>query len=230
MKYFYDLHIHSGLSPCADKEMSPANIIAAASIKGLQIIALSDHNSIKNVKITMEIGKMLDILVVPAIELQTNEDIHILCLFETYQDLENFYNSIQFSNLENKIEVFGNQYIYDEDDNIFEETRLLFGGADISESEITERTKRYNGIAVPAHIDRGYNGMLAILGDIPEGYTALEFYKSSPLSLVEKYSKTHHLIFDSDAHTLEDIGSAMHHIELPSLSIKSLIDYLRSNK
>lgn len=229
MKYFYDLHIHSGLSPCADNEMSPANIIAAASIKGLQIIALSDHNSIKNVKLTMEIGKMLDILVVPAIELQTNEDIHILCFFETYQNLEDFYNSIKFTDLENKIEIFGNQFIYDEDDNIFEEKKLLFGSAYISESEIIERTKHYNGIAVPAHIDRDYNGMLAILGGIPEGYTALEFYDSSPVSLVEKYSKTHRLIFDSDAHTLEDIGSAMRHIELPSLSIKNLLDYLRSN-
>ncbi|HKL74097.1 MAG TPA: PHP domain-containing protein [Clostridia bacterium] len=229
MKHLYDLHIHSGLSPCANDDMTPANIIAAASLKGLEIIAISDHNSIKNVKLTIEIGKLLDILVVPAIELQTNEDIHFLCLFETFCDLEDFYNSITFTSLENKSEVFGNQFIYDEDDNILEEKTLLATSAKISERELIKLATDHNGITIPAHIDRDCCGILAVLGDIPKGYTSLEL-SGKNAQLIAQYSDNYNLIFNSDAHTLQDIGKTMGSIELQSLSIKSLLDFLRSKK
>jgi PHP family Zn ribbon phosphoesterase len=230
MKYLYDLHIHSGLSPCADNDMSPTNIVAMASLKGLEIIAVSDHNSIKNVRLTMEIGRLMDILVVPAIEIQTNEDIHILCLFQTYQNLEDFYNSISFSQLENKIKAFGNQCIYDENDNFTEEKTLLFASADISESEIAKRAAFYNGIAIPAHIDRDAYGILAVLGTLPKGYTCLEVSKSAPKELIEKYNSNHNLIFNSDAHTLQNIGQANSTIELPQLSTQNLLNYLSLKK
>lgn len=230
MKYLYDLHIHSGLSPCADNDMSPANIIAMASLKGLQIIAVSDHNSIKNVKLTMEIGNMLDILVVPAIELQTNEDIHILCLFETYKDLENFYNSITFTTLQNKIKVFGNQCIYDEDDNFTEEKTLLFTSANISESEVAAKVRNHNGIAIPAHIDRDSYGILAVLGDVPRGYTCLEVTSFAPKEIIKEYGANHNLIFNSDAHNLNDIGAANCSIDLPELTTQNLLNLLRLQK
>ena len=47
-KYRYDLHLHSCLSPCADDDMTPANIAGMALLNGLQLAALSDHNSCKN--------------------------------------------------------------------------------------------------------------------------------------------------------------------------------------
>lgn len=228
MKYFYDLHIHSGLSPCADNDMSPVNIVAAASAVGLEIIAVSDHNSIKNVKLTMEIGKLLDIIVVPAIELQTNEDIHFLCLFDTYQNLQKFCDSISFTTLKNKIEVFGNQYIFDEDDNVKEEESLLITSANISESEINKRAYLYGGIAIPAHIDRDSCGILAVLGAVPEGYTTIELSRYAPKEIVNKYTENYHILFNSDAHTLKDIGSVNNTIELPSLEIAGLINFLRS--
>lgn len=228
MKYLYDLHIHSALSPCADNDMSPANIVAVASLKGLEIIAVSDHNSIKNVRLTMEIGKLMDILVVPAIEVQTNEDIHILCLFESYPDLENFYNSIPFTTKLNRPEVFGNQLIFDEDDNFWEEPTLLALSADISESEIGKRAAEYHGIAIPAHVDREAYGIIAVLGSIPEGYAALELSHKADESTREQYAANHRLIFDSDAHSLDEIGIACGLIELESLSAKNLIDFLRS--
>ena len=80
MKFLYDLHIHSALSPCADNENTPVNIVARASAEGLEIIAVSDHNAIGNVPAAIEVGEALDVLVVPAVELQTAEDIHLLCL------------------------------------------------------------------------------------------------------------------------------------------------------
>jgi PHP family Zn ribbon phosphoesterase len=231
MKFYYDLHIHSGLSPCADNSMTPINIVAAASAKGLEIIAISDHNSIRNVKLAMEIGKMLDVLVVPAIELQTNEDIHILCLFDTYQNLEKFYNSIKFSSLENKKEIFGDQYVFDGDDNVIDEEKsLLIAGADISEREVLIRAKKYNGIAIPAHVDRDAFGMLSTLGDIPSDYTTIERTNANFNNLGNKYSKRFNIIYDSDAHVLEEIGKNMKNIELSEKNAIALIRKLMVKK
>ena len=96
-KILYDLHIHSALSPCADNDMTPVNIGAMSSAKGLQIIAVADHNAIANVAAAREVGEALDVIVVPAVELQTQEDVHILCLFETFENLQSFFDERKFS-------------------------------------------------------------------------------------------------------------------------------------
>lgn len=98
-KILYDLHIHSALSPCADNDMTPVNIGAMSSAKGLQIIAVADHNAIANVAAAREVGEALDVIVVPAVELQTQEDVHILCLFETFENLQGFFDEISFKDL-----------------------------------------------------------------------------------------------------------------------------------
>ena len=128
MKAFYDFHIHSALSPCADDDMTPLNIAAAASLKGLNAIAVSDHNSVKNVEAAMECGKDFNLIVIPAMEVQTSEDIHLLALFERYEDLLAFDQSL----IKTKIRTrrgFGNQLIIDQDNKIagIEEYLLIAG-------------------------------------------------------------------------------------------------------
>ena len=116
--YHYDLHIHSALSPCAENDMTPVTIVGLAKLNGLDFVAISDHNSIKNVEVAMAAGQFYGINVVPAMELQTNEDIHILCLFRNFEGLKSFYSEINFSTRLNKPKIFGEQRIIDEDDNI----------------------------------------------------------------------------------------------------------------
>ena len=82
MKIKYDLHVHSALSPCADNDMTPVNVVAYAKLNGLDMVAISDHNAIGNVEVALKAGEAFGITVVPAIEVQTLEDIHILCLFK----------------------------------------------------------------------------------------------------------------------------------------------------
>ena len=118
MRIKYDLHIHSALSPCADDNMTPSNIVGFAKLQGLDAVAIADHNAIANVKVAMDVGDAFDVVVVPAMELQTAEDIHVLCLFEKFEDLQSFYNSIHFADIQNRAEIFGEQLILDEDDNI----------------------------------------------------------------------------------------------------------------
>ena len=115
MRINYDLHIHSGLSPCAENDLSPINILAMSSVKGLNMIAVSDHNAIDNVRVTVKLGSLLQITVVPAVELQTSEDIHMLCLFKTVDDLEKFFSNVKLQQVVNNEQIFGEEIIYDED-------------------------------------------------------------------------------------------------------------------
>ena len=90
MKVYYDLHIHSCLSPCGEEEMTPNNIVNMAMIKGLDVIAIADHNASQNVAAATAVAKKRDIVVIPAMELQTAEEVHLLCLFKAPEALEAF--------------------------------------------------------------------------------------------------------------------------------------------
>ncbi|MBQ2422676.1 MAG: PHP domain-containing protein, partial [Clostridia bacterium] len=81
MRLYYDLHIHSLLSPCGDNDMTPNNIVNMAKLNELDIIAITDHNSCKNCAAAIKVGNEVGITVVPGMELTTSEDIHVVCLF-----------------------------------------------------------------------------------------------------------------------------------------------------
>ncbi len=225
--YRYDIHIHSAVSPCAENDMTPVTIVGTAVLSGLDFVAIADHNSIAHVPVALKAGKAYGIKVVPAIELQTREDIHIVCLFEKYEDLSAFVERIPFSTRENEEEFFGEQLIYDEDDEIIgKEKRMLLDSADISCDDVPALVKEFGGVAIPAHIDREGNSMLAILGTIVDGFPIVEFSTKASQDMIDEWSKTHGVVIDSDAHTLESI-STRGRIELEEYTVKSFIDRLR---
>lgn len=227
MKYRYDLHIHSALSPCAENDMTPCTIVGTAKLMGLDFVAIADHNSIKNVEVAMMAGDAYGIKVVPAFELQTNEEVHILCLFENFDDLKAFHGAIKFSTRQNRPEIFGDQLIMDDDDNVVgTENTMLLDNADISSTDVPALIKRFNGVAVPAHIDRDANGMLNILGNVEDCYGTVEISSRATPEFVEKWSEGRRIIVDSDAHTLVSI-SGKGEVELPDYTIKSFINYIK---
>ena len=89
-RYFYDLHMHSCLSPCGDDDMTPANMAGMASLCGLQLAALTDHNTCGNSRAIMKVGEEIGLTVVPAMELNTAEEAHILCYFPNIDAAEAF--------------------------------------------------------------------------------------------------------------------------------------------
>lgn len=231
MKIFYDLHIHSALSPCADDNMTPANIVGMAAIKGLKAIAVSDHNSIKNVKAVMECGKDFGITVIPAMEVQTSEEIHLLTLFYNFDSIEKFYKTLSMKKIKNRENIFGKQLIIDTNDKVTgKEDNLLHVGIEENIYNIVKRVKEYNGIAIPAHIDRDQNGILAILGDIPDDLNicAVEI-NSSNETIKNKYNK-YRQICNSDAHTLVDIGRGKNYIKAKDITIKSILDKIKGEE
>lgn len=224
MKISYDFHIHSALSPCSDDTMTPCNIAAAASLNGLNAIAVTDHNAIANCKAAAEVCKALGIAFLYGIEVQTSEDIHVVALFDSYQSLEAFFNTLTFPPLKNRAEIFGRQLIYDSDDRIVgEEERMLLASCDEGIYDICARIIDMGGKAIPAHIDREANGILAILGEIPPDlpFSALEFSPYAPKELLDRYSGFERLI-NSDAHRPQDLMTGENTIEALSAEARDI--------
>lgn len=221
-KYFYDLHIHSCLSPCADDDMTPNNIAGMAALNGLQIVALTDHNSCENCPSFFEACKRHGLIGVAGMELTTAEDIHIVCLFEELWQAMSFSDEIHkhILPIDNRPEIFGNQIVTDaEDEPIREEPRLLISATDLWMSDAIELARKYGAHVRPAHIDRESNGIIFILGDVPAEY-GFNFVEFNDKENAERYYGSYPSIKDaqmlacSDAHHLWDISEAENFVEL----------------
>lgn len=220
-----DLHIHSCLSPCADNDMTPANICGMAYIKGLQAIAVTDHNSARNLPWVKEAADHYGLILLPGMEITTREEVHLLGYFrdvETAVEVGEFFSS-HLPPMKNKPDFFGHQWIMNTDDEILEEEdRLLIGATDLDLKECTEYILEHGGIAVPAHINRGSNGLLINLGMMPVDpvYRTVETATHLPLdeSAVEGKLQLH----SSDAHRLGDIFEAINDLPTDRFSLGGL--------
>ena len=215
-EYFYDLHIHSALSPCADNDMTPNNIAGMAAIKGLSLLALTDHNSAKNCPAFFEACKQQGIVAIAGMELSTAEDIHLVCLFEQLEDAMRFDAEVEkhLMPIKNRPEIFGEQLILDrEDEQIGEFDTLLISATDLPIDEAIELARSYGAHVHPAHIDRESNGIVAILGDIPAeyGFSTFELRErgnAEKLSCTVEELGQKNVLVCSDAHHLWDISEA----------------------
>ena len=214
--YYYDLHIHSCLSPCADNDMTPNNIAAMSALKGLQIVALTDHNSCKNCPAFFEACRKHGIIAVAGMELSTAEDIHLVCLFEELDDAMRFDEEISkhLMNIDNRPEIFGDQLVLDgNDEQIGIEKKLLISATDLWLGDAVALARTYGAHVHPAHVDRESNGIIAILGDIPQEYdfACVEFNDFANIENIrnqcEVARNTRHIV-SSDAHYLWDINEA----------------------
>ena len=220
-RYFYDLHLHSCLSPCADDDMTPSNIAGMASLCGLQLIALTDHNTCGNCGALLQACRQYGIVGVPGMELTTAEEIHLVCLFPGLVQAEEFERQVREHRLpiRNKPEIFGNQLFVDVDDNVVgEEPNLLIPATTLSLEEGTALALSCGGAAFPAHIDRPSNGIIGILGDLPERpfFSTVELNdRENREEYREKYGlQDRRMLCSSDAHHLWDIRDAANSIEL----------------
>jgi PHP family Zn ribbon phosphoesterase len=226
MRWFKaDLHIHTVLSPCGGLDMSPVNIIKKAKEKKLDLIAITDHNTTRHCRLVCEIGKKHGVTVIPGVELNTLEEIHCLAFFEDLNtsDLFQAYIDANLTVIPNRPDIFGNQFLVDEDENILEEeNRLLVASLTVGISAVEKEIHRLGGICIPAHINRLHNGIYSQLGFIPKDFKA----DALEISCKGDYQRFLHdhpeiisypLITSSDAHGLGDIGKrvAEFYMQLP---------------
>ncbi len=212
-KFYYDLHIHSCLSPCGDNDSTPDSIVGMGELNGLDILALTDHNTLKNCPAFFLAAERHNKVAVAGVELTTAEDIHIVCLFERLESGMEFdkYLETRRIPIKNRKDIFGDQIITDEFDNIIgEEENLLINATDISVEEVRGIVESFGGIAYPAHIDRESNGIIAILGAFPfdKEFNIAEIHDTEKLCEYSKISgiPKERFISSSDAHNLWNIN------------------------
>ena len=235
MRLKYDFHIHSCLSPCGDDDMTPHSIAGMAALAGQNIVALSDHNSTRNCAAFISAAQKMGLLALPALELNTREEVHVLCLLPSIEAADEFgcYVYSKLPEIPNRPEIFGNQYVMDEEDHIIdEEKRLLIAATSIGIYDVSGLLEAFNGIAIPAHVDRNSFSILYNLGFIsPEmGFNTLEITRSADrkeLANMHPELKGKFIICDSDAHRLVDMPDAQYSVEVAKLSAAGVISALR---
>ena len=191
--YKCDFHLHTMASKCyVDKQIDTLQEwINTAKQKGLECIAVTDHNDYRSIDEAMKIGKENNLIVFPGVELSCDSSkIHILVLF----DIDCDGNTVQ-------------EFL----------SQLKIFRADLGDSSHTadgdifhacEIAKSMNALVIPAHVDE-YSGLSDISYDnisklldrkYIDGVQVVndeiwENYGNEPLHIIsekltEKYGKT----------------------------------------
>lgn len=234
MKFAIDLHIHSVLSPCGDEDMTPNNIINMSIIKGLDVIAVTDHNSCKNLPAIMKVAKKQGIMVIPGMEVQTKEEVHIVCLFKELEHSMKFdeivYNCLP--NILNDEDVFGRQLIMDSEDRVIgREEKLLLSSCALSVDDVFIIARGLGGICIPAHVDRTAFSITTNLGFIPPSLkvkTVELSKKDSPENIMKRFPflGKYNYIVSSDAHYLWDINERECFVDIDYLSFTEIKNFI----
>ncbi|HET9911152.1 MAG TPA: PHP domain-containing protein [Anaerolineales bacterium] len=232
-----DLHVHTVLSPCAEVEMIPPLIVQRALEHQIDLIAITDHNACSNVSAVQKAAAGTRLTVLPGMEVQSREDVHLLTLFETLDALGAWQTQVDESlpDLPNRPSFFGEQFVVDETGEfVRSEPRLLSTSIRLSIDEVFERVQALGGIVIPAHVERTTYGLFPTLGLISEKWhlLALEISRhttpekaAAAFPALQKYAliqsgDVHHLndfwgktIFTLAAPTLMEIRMAFSHID-----------------
>ena len=238
-KLAYDLHIHSCLSPCGDAEMTPNNIAGMAAVKDLRIVALTDHNTARNAPAFLKASEKYGLIALPGMELTTQEEVHVVCLFANLDDALAFDAFVygHLAKMKNKAAVFGEQIIMDENDEpTGEEEYLLINATDIPFGEAQGLVEAHGGVMIPAHIDKDTYSLIANLGFIPPdaAFSCAEVKDEAKLpELLRQHPYLHacRILHNSDAHQLGDISEPVHFLEFPTEkpTARDVLEALRGN-
>ena len=235
MQLYYDFHIHTCLSQCGDADMTPNNAVNMALIKGLNVIAITDHNACGNAEAAMQVGKENGLIVLPGMEVETCEEIHVVTLFETLEACRAMEAKVQAAlpPIENKPAIFGEQWILDADDNcIGEEKRMLVTACGLSIYEVVEAVHTLGGVVIAAHVDKSAYSVISSLGFLPSDlpFDAAELSKNAAgKGWTDGDERLAGLsaIHSSDAHYLGDINEPEYVLEVEKGEIASILDAIR---
>ncbi|MDC7245715.1 MAG: PHP domain-containing protein [Sphaerochaetaceae bacterium] len=213
MRIAIDLHNHSCLSPCAENAMLPSIIALEASEKHIDMVALTDHNTTENLSAFKDAAEIVGITPVYGMEISTVEEVHLLSLFETIEQAQQFGKIIDESLIKfpNDPKFFGDQLIVDVEGNVTGQIEhMLYGPSTLSLDVLVSLILDHNGLAIPAHIDRNSNSIIANLGFIPDlPYSAVEIVNIPVEEDVSKWA----VLQGSDAHYINHIGRRFCYIE-----------------
>ena len=222
-----DLHVHTVLSPCAGIEMIPPLIVQEAGDQGIRLIAITDHNATANINAVQKAAEGSGLVVLPGMELQTREEVHVLCLFDTLEQAQALQQWVDdhLPQIENNADFFGEQFVVDETgDFIRREERLLLTSVSADLNDAWRVVHDLGGLFIPAHINRTAFGLIPVLGLLPTDFPieALEISRHmTPEEAVKKHPQIRGcpLIQNGDVHFLDGfLGSTEWQIEEPTIA------------
>jgi PHP family Zn ribbon phosphoesterase len=208
-----DLHIHSCLSPCGDLDMSPKGIVEKSLERGMDIIAVCDHNSAENAAAVMRAGAQRGLHVFPGMEINSVEEVHTLAIFQR-EDQALAMQDLVYKHLmgTNRPELFGDQVVANEFDEVegFND-KLLIGATRLGVQDVVNEVHRLGGLSIASHVDRPSFSILSQLGFVPLElrFDALEISPHLDRYAIESTlpaAKGFAIVSFSDAHFIEDIG------------------------
>ena len=233
MKIAYDFHIHTALSPCGDEDMTPNNIVNMAILKGLDAIAITDHNSCKNALACMKCAEGKNLIVIPGMEVETSEECHVVCLFPDIESALLMEQEVEknMPKIKNRTDIFGFQAIIDSDDNIIDYyENMLVTASNLSVKQVSSLAKQFGGVAIPAHIDKDAYSVISNLGFIDDdfGFKTVEIKdKENKEKLYDsKGLDRFRIINNSDAHYLWDMSERENYLEVESFTLEAIIHIL----
>lgn len=207
--------------------MIPPLIVEEAIQQGIQLIAITDHNATANIAAVQRAARETDLLVLPGMELQTHEEVHVLCLFDTVDQAQALQAWVdqKLPGTPNNPDFFGEQFVVDETgDFIRREERLLLNSVEVSLTESWKKVTELGGLFIPAHVNRVSNGLLPTLGLVPTDFPVevLEISRHlRPEEALKKFPqiKGYPLIQDGDVHFLDGfLGSTYWTVEQASIN------------
>jgi PHP family Zn ribbon phosphoesterase len=206
--------------------MIPPLIVQKALEKTIELNAITHHNSREKLRAVKKAAQGTGLTVLPGMEVQSREEVHLLTLFETREELEAWQKEVDASlpDLPNQPGFFGEQFVVDETgDFIRNEPRLLLVSTGFAIDEIFERVKALGGVVIPAHVERFSFGLFPTLGLISENWDlpALEISRQiTPQRALAMFPavRNYPLIQSGDVHRLEDfLGATVFTLTSPTL-------------
>lgn len=211
-EYTADFHIHSLLSPCAEVEMTPRNLIRHAVQFGINLLAITDHNACDNVEAALKAAENTSVTVLPGMEVETKEEVHVVVLFDTLEQMKEWEKivAVSRSGLKNDEQRFGAQFVVDSEDQfLYSKSEMLLSSLVLDLATVTKVVSDLGGLCIASHVDRPMYSVLAQLGFIPENvhFSALEI--SRRMTIEEARTKFKGIdsfpcIQSSDAHRMEE--------------------------
>lgn len=214
-QFVADLHVHSVLSPCAEVEMTPRNIVWQAANYGIDIVAITDHNACDNVAAALAAAKGTPVIILPGMEVETKEEVHIIVLFDKMHQLKVWeqFVKLHMSGRLNDEKRFGAQFVVDEEDELIGiKTEMLLTSLTCGIEEVCKKVNNLGGICIASHVDRPANSILTQLGFIPPDVelAAVEISRlTNPSEATKCFPGIGNLpiVTSSDAHRMDDFLS-----------------------
>ena len=225
-----DLHIHTCLSPCADLDMTPSAIVKAALDQGMDIIAITDHNSAENFHAAQRAAGLTELTVLGGMEITSSEEAHILALFDSGEKIVAMQEYVYDNMLPavNDEKYYGDQIVVNECDEVLGfNRRLLIGATVLNANQIVDQVHAFEGLAIASHIDRDYFSITSQLGFIPEDldFDALEISPATGMDQARRKFRQYRdyaWISASDAHCIQDIGQRKTFFTMESATIEEM--------